>query len=90
MVGGWAVGGPEQVPAAWAVVEGSAKGDFRVLWVGGDDGTPFPAPGGDAQGTVEAGEATLRFGITDRDRRVGTRHRAGRWWVRAPITSRKP
>ena len=66
MIGGWAVGGVEQIPAAWAVVEGSAKGDFRVLWVGGDDGTPFPAPGGDAQGTVEAGEATLRFGITDR------------------------
>jgi GT2 family glycosyltransferase len=66
MIGGWAVGGVEQIPAAWAVVEGSAKGDFRVLWVGGDDGTPFPAPGGDAEGTVDAGEATLRFGITDR------------------------
>ncbi len=42
--------GLEQIPAAWAVVESGARGDFRVLWLGADDGTPFPAPGGDAAG----------------------------------------
>ena len=67
MVGDWAVGGPQQVPAAWAVVEGNAKGAFRVLWVGADDGQPFPAPGGDPQALASAGEATLRYALTDRD-----------------------
>jgi GT2 family glycosyltransferase len=66
MVGGWAVGGPDEIPAAWAVVEGSAKGDFRVLWIGGPDGHPFPAPGGDPADQVDAGAATLRFGVTAR------------------------
>ena len=66
MVGGWAIGGPETVPAAWAVVDGSAKGDFRVLWIGDDDGQRFPAPGGDPEGVVDAGAATLSYGVTDR------------------------
>jgi GT2 family glycosyltransferase len=66
MVGGWAVGGPEQVPAAWAVVESGAEGDFRVLWTDEPDGSPFPAPGGDPIGVVDAGPATLAWGLTDR------------------------
>lgn len=66
MVGGWEIGGVQQVPAAWAVVESGAKGDFRVLWVGADDGRPFPAPGGDPAGIAPASEATLRYGLTDR------------------------
>ncbi len=66
MAGGWAVGGPQQIPAAWAVVEGHAKGDFRVLWVGADDGQPFPAPGGDPQALAPAEDDTLRFSLTDR------------------------
>ena len=66
MVGNWAVGGPQQVPAAWAVVEGNAKGAFRVLWVGADDGQPFPAPGGDPEALAPAGVGTLRFALTDR------------------------
>lgn len=66
MVGGWAIGGPEAVPPAWAVIESSAMGDFRVLWVGSNDGQRFPAPGGDAQGLVPGGQASLLFGVTDR------------------------
>ncbi|HEY6567063.1 MAG TPA: glycosyltransferase family 2 protein [Actinomycetota bacterium] len=69
MVGGWAIGGPEQIPAAWAVVDSAAKGDFRVLWIGDDDGQRFPAPGGDAEGVLDAGPATLLYSVTDR---VGT------------------
>ena len=67
LVGGWAVGGPEQVPAAWSVLESTAKGDFRVLWVGSHTNDPFPAPGGDPAGLAEAGGATLRYGLTGRD-----------------------
>ena len=66
MVGGWDVGGVAKIPAAWAVVQSSAKGDYRVLWVGADDGRPFPAPGGDPEGVVDAGDATLRYALTDR------------------------
>ena len=67
LVGGWAVGGPDQVPAAWSVLQSTSKGEFRTLWVGGHIPDPFPAPGGDPQGVVEAGEATLRYGLTGRD-----------------------
>ena len=67
LVGGWAVGGPEQVPAAWSVLASTAKGDFRVLWVGSHTNDPFPAPGGDPEGLAEAGDATLRYGLTGRD-----------------------
>ena len=67
LVGGWAVGGPEQVPAAWSVLAGTAKGDFRVLWVGANTNDRFPAPGGDPQAVAEAGASTLRYGLTGRD-----------------------
>jgi GT2 family glycosyltransferase len=67
MAGGWGVGGPDRVPAAWAVVDGDASGRFRVLWIGSaDDGAPFPAPGGDPMGTVDAGSASLRYALTAR------------------------
>jgi GT2 family glycosyltransferase len=65
----WAIGGPDRIPAAWAVVDSASKGAFRVLWIGDDDGRSFPAPGGDPQGVVDAGPATLRYGLT---MRVGT------------------
>ena len=65
-VGQPAVGGPERIPAAWSVVNSSEKGPFRVLWVGADDRRPFPPPGGDPSGVVQAGDATLQFGLTDR------------------------
>jgi len=67
LVGGWAVGGPEQVPAAWSVLNSTSKGDFRVLWVGRRTNDPFPAPGGDPQALAEAGPATLRYGMQGRD-----------------------
>jgi GT2 family glycosyltransferase len=66
MIGGWAVGGPQAVPAAWAVVSSGARGEFRVLWIGTPDGAPFPAPGGDPEGVVPAGDATLAYAVTDR------------------------
>ena len=66
MAAGWAWGGADKIPAAWAVVESGAKGDFNVLWVGGGT-NPFPAPGGDPQALVAAGDSTLRYAITGRD-----------------------
>jgi hypothetical protein len=66
MVGGWAVGGPAALPPAWAVVSSSAKGDFRVLWVGADTGARFVAPGGDPEGVAANGASSLRFGLTGR------------------------
>jgi hypothetical protein len=65
VTGTWAVG-PDRVPPAWAVVDSSTTGRFRVLWVGPDDGGRFPAPGGDPDGLVEAGDASLRYGLTGR------------------------
>jgi hypothetical protein len=64
MIGGWAVGGPAEVPAAWAIVRGPRSEDFRVLWVGGDRGTEFPYPGGQPDGVIDAGEGSLRFAVT--------------------------
>ena len=66
MVGGWSIGGPEALPPAWAVVSSSAKGDFRVLWVGGDTGSRFIAPGGDPVGVAPNGASSLRYGLTGR------------------------
>jgi GT2 family glycosyltransferase len=64
-VGGWAVGGPSKIPAAWAFASSRETGDFRVLWVGAPNGRPFPPPGGDPIGIVPAGDASLRYGLTD-------------------------
>jgi hypothetical protein len=66
MIGGWATGGPDVIPPAWAVVESGARGDFRVLWIGGDVGRAFPPPGGDPQGLAPAGDASLRYRLTGR------------------------
>jgi hypothetical protein len=66
MVGTWGVGGPDRIPAAWAVLDGSVDGAFRVLWLTGDVGSGLPPPAGDPTRRVEAGPATLRFAVTDR------------------------
>jgi hypothetical protein len=66
MTAEWGIGGPDRIPAAWAVVDSASRGAFRVLWIGDDDGRSFPAPGGDPQGVVQAGPATLRYGLTTR------------------------
>ncbi|MDP9341686.1 MAG: glycosyltransferase family 2 protein [Actinomycetota bacterium] len=65
--GGWDVG-RSQLPPAWPLVAGAQPGsDFRVLWVGRRSGDPFPAPGGDPQGTVSAGGTTVSYAITGRN-----------------------
>ena len=64
-VGEWAVG-RDGLPAAWPIVSSEA-GDFRILWIGAADGRPFPAPGGDPQGVIAAGDASIRYALTDRD-----------------------
>jgi GT2 family glycosyltransferase len=64
-VGNWTIG-PNALPSAWPIVS-NEPGDFRILWLGGRAGGPFPAPGGDPRGVVEAGAATVRFALTDRD-----------------------
>jgi hypothetical protein len=66
MVGTWAIGGPDRIPAAWAVQAGATPGAFRVLWFGGAGGAGLPPPAGDPQRRVEAGDATVRYAITDR------------------------
>ncbi|HEX6399145.1 MAG TPA: hypothetical protein VF108_01575, partial [Actinomycetota bacterium] len=66
MVGTWGIGGPDRIPAAWAVLDGSASGSFRVLWLSGDGGAALPPPAGDPQRRVEAGSATVRYALTDR------------------------
>jgi hypothetical protein len=66
MVGGWSIGGPGALPPAWAVISSSAKGDFRVLWVGADTGARFVAPGGDPVGVAPNGASSLRYGLTGR------------------------
>jgi hypothetical protein len=64
--GNWAID-RNNLPPAWTLIDRSSPGrDFRVLWVGRRSGLAFPAPGGDAIGTVTSGGTTVRFGITDR------------------------
>jgi hypothetical protein len=67
MAGTWGVGRPEErIPPAWAVVSGASSGSFRVLWLTGDRGDGLPPPAGDPQRRLEAGEATIRYSLTDR------------------------
>ena len=62
--GGWAVG-ERREPAAWPVVASAGAGEpFRVLWIGKPHPGRFPAPGGSAQGLVEAGPASVRYALT--------------------------
>lgn len=64
-VGGWAVG-RDGLPPAWPLIQ-DATGEFRILWIGGPEPGRFPAPGGDPIGVLEAGPASVRYGLTDRD-----------------------
>jgi hypothetical protein len=67
MVGTWDVGRPEdRIPPAWTVVSGASGGSFRVVWLTGDRGNGLPPPAGDPQRRLEAGEATIRYALTDR------------------------
>jgi GT2 family glycosyltransferase len=66
MVGTWGIGDADRIPAAWAVLNGSVAGSFRVLWLEGDVGAALPPPAGDPQRRLEAGAATIRYALTDR------------------------
>ena len=67
MVGTWGVGRPEaRIPPAWTVVSGASEGSFRVLWLTGDRGDGLPPPAGDPQRRLEAGDATIRYALTER------------------------
>lgn len=61
--GTWAVG-ENRVAPAWAVVSTDTTAPFRVLWLGRNDGRPFPPPAGDPDGSVAAGGAELAYGVT--------------------------
>lgn len=64
--GDWAVG-EERVAPAWPVVTSTEPGSpFRVLWLGAEDGLPFPPPGGDPEGAVVTSQAEVAFGVTGR------------------------
>jgi GT2 family glycosyltransferase len=65
VLGGWDVG-RDGLPPAWPLIDASAPGPFRIVWFGAPGGGRFPAPGGDPMGVLEAGEASIRYGITDR------------------------
>jgi hypothetical protein len=58
---------PNGLPPAWPVVAASSPGPFRIVWFGRPVGGRFPAPGGDAVTLLEAGESSIRYGLTDRD-----------------------
>ncbi len=64
-LGNWEIG-QNGLPSAWPVISGS-RGEFRVAWVGRPQGAPFPPPGGDPIGVVDAGAASVRFSITDKE-----------------------
>lgn len=64
--GRWAVG-EERVAPAWPVVTSTEPGTrFRVLWLGADDGLPFPPPGGDPEGVAVAAGTELAYAVTGR------------------------
>ena len=61
--GAWAVG-QGNVPAAYALVGDAPGPAFRVLFVGRSSNQALVPPGGEVQGTVPAGAATIRFAVT--------------------------
>jgi len=64
--GAWAVG-EDRVPPAWSLIASAEPGvPFRVLWVGRPGGEAFLPPGGTPDGVLEAGHASVRFGVTGR------------------------
>jgi GT2 family glycosyltransferase len=64
--GRWAVG-ENRLNPGWPVIASSDPGvPFRVLWLGASDGSRFPAPGGDPEGSVGTGGTSLAYGVTGR------------------------
>ena len=64
--GGWAVGGPDAVQPAYALVRDGPAPEGRVLWIGRPLGAELPAPGGNPEGVADAGPASLRFAVNGR------------------------
>ncbi|HXJ64412.1 MAG TPA: hypothetical protein VNN79_11715, partial [Actinomycetota bacterium] len=65
--GGWEIG-TNQVSPSWPLVASAdPHADFRVLWLGGRSGDPFPAPGGDAITQAAFEGVTIRYALTDRN-----------------------
>jgi GT2 family glycosyltransferase len=63
-LGGWGIGTAKQ-PASWPLVAAADPGaDFRVLWLGGRSGDPFPPPGGDPIAEASASGDAIRYGVT--------------------------
>ena len=62
-VGTWEIGN-RSLPPAYPIV-GRTEGAFRVLWLSGERGAPFPAPGGDPLGVAAQGESTVWYSVTD-------------------------
>jgi GT2 family glycosyltransferase len=58
---------PNALPPAWPVVSASAPGPFHIVWFGRVGGDRFPAPGGDPARILEAGSASVRYGMSDRN-----------------------
>jgi GT2 family glycosyltransferase len=66
LTGTWGVG-EDRLPPAWpAVAAGDPGVSFRVLWLGPDEGRPFPPPGGDPDGRLEVGGQKVTYGVTGR------------------------
>ena len=67
--GAWGVG-ENRIPPAWSVVSSASPGEpFRVLWLGGRGGRAFVPPGGVPDGVFAARDASVRYGVTDRNGR---------------------
>ncbi|HTI32032.1 MAG TPA: hypothetical protein VL422_00045, partial [Miltoncostaea sp.] len=62
-LGAWSIGGPEKIPAAYAVVQAGHEPPGRVLWIGGPHGGTLVAPGGTPEGTAGSGAAAVRFAV---------------------------
>jgi GT2 family glycosyltransferase len=62
-LGAWSIGGPEKIPAAYAVVQAGQEPPGRVLWIGGPHGGTLVAPGGTPEGTAGSGAAAVRFAV---------------------------
>ena len=64
--GAWQIGGPDQLQPAYELVMDGPAPVGRVLWIGRRDGAQLPAPGGNPQGTADAGAASVRFAVGGR------------------------
>src|SRR5262249_55379186 len=62
-LGAWSIGGPGEIPAAYALVQAGQQPPGRVLWIGDPDGGSLVAPGGTPEGVAGAGASAVRFAV---------------------------